>query len=494
MTNSSRRAPDRHLIDGTVRLFLAESLIFPTGLLTAAVLARHLSPAGYGQFTLAALFISWIEWILPALFSRAAVKLVGDSPDWRLIGAAILRAYLLAGLACAILVWTLSGAIAAVLKEPELSSLLRLFALDIPIFACTYAHRNILVGTGEYTRQSVVSGFRWTARLLLIVLFVEMGLSIMGAVAGSIGASLVELLAVRWFIRPPLIVQQALPFQKLFAFAAPLFVAAISMRLFDKVDLFLLKILGASAAQIGYYGAAQNLALAPNLVALSLAPLLLSTLARVLRAGDSDSAFAISRGAMRVVICLTPFAASAAGAAPEIIETVFGRRFLPASTLIGPLVGSALALVMLAVGSAIVTAAGKPQWTLPVVLPLPFLAIAAHLAAIPRWGSVGAAAVTLGTALLGSAGAMAQVYRVWGIHPSVATALRSAGVSLLAWMMCAKWSLPLSLLPVKLAVATLLIVTAFWLTGEFQLADIIPRGRWHSRRLKVFGDETGNPT
>jgi O-antigen/teichoic acid export membrane protein len=490
----SRRAPDRHLIDGTVRLFLAESLIFPTGILTAAVLARNLSPAGYGQFTLAALFISWIEWILPALFSRAAVKLVGDSQDWRPIGAAIVQAYLLAGLACAILVWTLSGAIAAVLKEPELASLVRLFALDIPIFACTYAHRNILVGTGEYARQSVVSGFRWTARLLLIVLFVEMGFSIKGAVAGSIGASLVELLAVRWFIRPPLFVHRALPFRKLFAFAAPLFVAAISMRLFDKVDLFLLKILGASAAQIGYYGAAQNLALAPNLVALSLAPLLLSTLTRVLRAGDSGSAFAIGRGAMRAVICLAPFAAAAAGAAPEIIEVVFGRRFLPASPLIGPLVGSALALVMLSVGSAIVTAAGKPQWTLPVVLPLPLIAITAHLVVIPRWGSVGAAAVTLATALFGSAGAMAQVYRLWGIHPSVATVLRSTGVSLLAWMMCAKWSLPLSFLAVKLAVATLMIITAFWVTGEFHIADIIPGGRFRSQKIKVFGEETGNPT
>src|SRR6185437_6423157 len=170
------------------------------------------------------------------------------------------------------------------------------------------------------------------------------------------------------------------------------------------------------------------------------APLLLSTLTRVLRAGDSGSAFAIGRGAMRAVICLAPFAAAAAGAAPEIIEVVFGRRFLPASPLIGPLVGSALALVMLSVGSAIVTAAGKPQWTLPVVLPLPLVAIAAHLVAIPRWGSIGADSVTLATALLGSVGAMIQVYRLWGLHPSVATALRSTGVCFLAWMMCAKWS------------------------------------------------------
>lgn len=490
----SRRAPDRHLIDGTVRLFLAESLVFPTGLLTAAVLARNLSPTGYGQFALAALFISWVEWMLPALFSRAAVKLVGDSHDWRPIGAAIVQAYLLTGLGCAILVWALAGPIAGVLNEPALASLLRLFAVDIPIFACTYAHRNILVGTGEYARQSIVSGFRWTARLLLIVLFVELGFSVAGAVAGSIGASLVELVAVRWFIRPPLFVRAALPFRKLCTFAAPLFVAAISMRLFDKVDLFLLKILGASTAQTGYYGAAQNLALAPNLVALSLAPLLLSTLTRLLRAGDSEKAFDIGRGAMRVVICLAPFAAAAAGAAPEIIGAVFGRQFLAAAPLIGPLVGGALALVMLSIGSAIVIAAGKPHRVLPMVLPLPLVAISADLLAIPRWGSVGAATVTLATALLGAAGAMVQVYRLWRIHPSGATVLRSMGICVLAWTMCAKWNIPLPFLPVKLLLVTLMIVTAFFVTGEFRIDEITARSRFPSQGAEVLEGDSGNLT
>jgi len=483
--------PERHLIYGTVRLFLAESLIFPTGLLTAAVLARNLSPAGYGQFTLAALFISWIEWMLPALFARASVKLVGESQDWRPIGATIVQLYLVAGLVCAVLVSVFAGVIAGVLREPALASSLRLFAWDIPIFACSYGHRNILVGRGKYASQSVVSSFRWTARLFLIVLFVEMNLSVTGAVAGSIGASLVELAVARWFVRPPVLVRPGMPVRKLFAFATPLFIAAISMRLFDRLDLFLLKVLGASAAQIGYYGAAQNVALAPNLLALSLAPLLLSTLTRLLRVGDSGSAFDIGQGAMRGVICLAPFVAAAAGAAPEITEAVFGPQFLPASLLIGPLVGGALALVMLSIGSAIVTAAGRPQWVLPVALPLPFVALAAHLIVIPRWGSVGAAIVTLTTALIGAAVAMVQVYRLWRIHPSGATVLRSVGISVLVWTLCTKWSMPLSLLPLKLALATLVIAAAFFITGEFHVEDVTSRGRFGRQRVEIFEEDPG---
>lgn len=481
---ASRTAPQRHLIDGTVRLFLAESLIFPTGLLTAAVLARNLSPTGYGQFTLAALFISWIEWMIPALFSRTAVTLVGLAEDWRPIGATIVQLYLFAGLACGILVWASAGTIAGIMKEPALASSLRLFALDIPLFACVYGHRNILVGTGEYARQSLVSCFRWIARLLLIVLFVEMKFSVAGAVAGSIGASLVELATVRRFVRPPLFTRPAVPVRKLFAFAAPLFVAAVSMRLFDKLDLFLLKVLGASAAQSGYYGAAQNLALAPNLVALSLAPLLLSTLTRLLRAGDSAGASDISRGSLRVVFCLAPFAAAAAGASSEIVESIFGRQFLAASPLVGPLVGAALALVVVSIGSASVTAAGKPQWVLPVALPLPIMALCAHLIVIPRWGSVGAAMVTLSTALLGACLAMIQLYRLWRIHPSGATVWRGIGTCALAWAVCAKWTVPLTLLPVKLLLVTLMIGAVLFLIGELQLGDIKPLGRFRKAPLR----------
>jgi O-antigen/teichoic acid export membrane protein len=195
-----------------------------------------------------------------------------------------------------------------------------------------------------------------------------------------------------------------------------------------------------------------------------------------------------------MVICLAPFAAAAAGAAPEIIEAVFGRQFLAASPLIGPLVGGALALVMLSVGSAIVTAAGKPQWVLPMALPLPLVAISAHLIAIPRWGSVGAATVTLATALLGAAGAMVQVYRLWRIHPSAATVLRSMGICVLAWTMCAKWNLPLPFLPVKLTLVTLAIITAFFVTGEFRVADITTRGRFRKQAQDVFGGDPGNLT
>src|SRR6185436_14458103 len=101
----------------------------------------------------------------------------------------------------------------------------------------------------------------------------------------------------------------------MWTYALPLFAAAISLRLFDKLDLFVLKALGGSAALAGLYGAAQNLTIIPNLVALSVTTLLISTLSRAVRRGDTGGARTLAANAIRGVLVLFPFAGVAAGAA-----------------------------------------------------------------------------------------------------------------------------------------------------------------------------------
>jgi len=45
---SENISPGRHMMTGTIRIFLAEALILPTGFITAVFLARSLGPVGYG--------------------------------------------------------------------------------------------------------------------------------------------------------------------------------------------------------------------------------------------------------------------------------------------------------------------------------------------------------------------------------------------------------------------------------------------------------------
>jgi len=88
-------SPGHHLLQGTVRVFLAEALFPLTGIVTAAFLTRNLGAGDYGLLTLSATLISWIELAISGLFARATVKIVGDAKDWRPIGAAVLRLHVL---------------------------------------------------------------------------------------------------------------------------------------------------------------------------------------------------------------------------------------------------------------------------------------------------------------------------------------------------------------------------------------------------------------
>ena len=258
----------RHMVDGTVRVFLGETLLVPTGLLTAAFLTRKFAPEGYGLFAVAAALVAWIEWSISSVFARATFKLIGEADDWRPIGAAVTRLHLLLGGALAIGLWLCSDAIAAALKAPAIGSYLRLFAVDIPIFSLAQAHRSILVGIGEFGKRAKVTAIRWIARLVFIVILVQMGLSIHGAILGSIAASVVELAYCRICVQPALFGRITFPFRQLWDYALPLLLYATSMRLLDKVDLFMLQALRGSAAEAGLYGAAQNLTMLGGLFAL----------------------------------------------------------------------------------------------------------------------------------------------------------------------------------------------------------------------------------
>ncbi|HEX8141204.1 MAG TPA: oligosaccharide flippase family protein [Pyrinomonadaceae bacterium] len=461
------------MLDGTARTFLAEMLIIPTGILGAAFLARYLSPAGYGLFILAATSIAWVEATIGSIFSRAVVKFVSEAKDWRPVGATLLRLHLAAGIGAAVLVWLCAAIVGDAFKEPALSGYLKLFALDIPLFTLTQAHRYILVGLGRFRQQALSSALRWTSRLLLILLFLQLGLSITGAILASLASSLVAFCASRLYIRPSLFRRSTFPAHVLWADGMPLSLLALSMRFFDRLDLFMLKALGATAAEAGFYGAALNLALMPGLFALSFSPLLLSTLARVLREGDEALARTISRDALRVALWPIPFACLTAGASEDIVRAIYGEQFKPAAPLLALLIVGAVALAIYSVGTAILIAAGRQRVALLLSIPLPLVAALGHLWLIPRWGAPGAAMVTTIVSGLGAGLTVYAVFRCWRILPPLATLARAVLTGALAFTLSAMWPAmgPL-FFSLKLMMIALLIPLALFFLNEFHAGEI----------------------
>jgi O-antigen/teichoic acid export membrane protein len=469
----TERAPSatREVFGGSARVFIAEAISLPTGLITAAYLARQLGPGGYGVFTLTMAIVGWLEWTLASLFARAAVRLIAQADDWRPAGAAVLRMNALSGLLGFAALLLAAHPLASLMHEPALERYLRILALDVPLFMLTQAHQQVLVGIGAYARRAVVSAWRWSARMVLVLVLVGAGLSIDGALVAVVGASVLELLVARRYVQPDLSRGGDQDTRTMWTYALPLFAAAISLRLFDKLDLFVLKALGGSAALAGLYGAAQNLTIIPNLVALSVTTLLISTLSRAVRRGDVEGARALAANAIRGVLVLFPFAGVAAGAATAVATLIYGTAFAATGPLLAVLIFAAVMTVMISVASAILTAAGRPGWAMLAVLPTAPLALVGHLLVIPRFGAQGATVVTLVVAVIGALLSLAAVHRAWSVWPSAATMLRVVVATAVTAMVGTWWRTTGPMAVVELMAMSALAVALLIALGELSPAE-----------------------
>jgi O-antigen/teichoic acid export membrane protein len=228
---------------GTTRIFLAKALILPTGFVTAIFLARELGPLYYGLFALASRLMFWIEWSSTSFLSGTTIKFIGEAKDWRPVGATVVRLHLVIGFGIMALLWVLSTPLAGLLNEPAIASYLRLFSIEIPLYSLACANLNILIGMGRFSEHARITAVKFFAKMALIILLVEMGLSIEGAIMGSIGASILELSLSTLCVHPPFFSQSAVSARPLWGFAAPLFMSDLCLRIF-RLDLFALKALG----------------------------------------------------------------------------------------------------------------------------------------------------------------------------------------------------------------------------------------------------------
>lgn len=471
-------APSRETIVGTLRMFSAEILIVPTGLVTAAVLTRKLGTADYGMFAVAAALIATIEFSITSGLARTTFKFVADSDDWQNIATSMMHLYLTVGLAAGALVWVLAPWLAKSLHDHLLTPYLRLFAIDIPIFTLARAHRNVLLGLGRYRENSRAGITRWLTRMILIVLLVTTGFSVRGAIVACLGASAVEFLAARYYIRLPVLVRSPVHIRKLIIHALPLLFVGISMRLYDRLDLFLLQRLTSNSAVAGVYGAAQNITLVFGILATAFSSVLVSNLTRTIRGPGILSAKRLAQNAMRLVLVLLPLTALLAGSGRDIALLMFGRAFSSAGPIVGILAFAGCGNLLLTVATAILVAADKPNWTVALAVPMPVILSVLLVFVIPRYGAIGAAVSAAAVSTIGSVAALIAVRVAWSVSPPLATLGRALLLATLGYVTSAVCPGKGVFLLIKMAVLGCAVAGGFYAMGEIEKHEV-----WFARNL-----------
>lgn len=461
-----------HITVGTLQGLAALSLSLPTGILTAAFLSRLLGPANYGALTVAASIVIWIQGTISMGFSRAAVKFVAEAEDWRSVSTRFLQAQLMVSLGAAFFLVAVAPILASWLDAAELSTYLRLFSLGIPFSALFNIHQSILVGRGFFGSRAFLIAAYWLSRMILIFLFVGLWPSVASAIMALIVSYVLVFIGSCFFINPTLLGHSDLSFKNLWAFALPLFLFAVGINLFNRLDLFFVKALSGTPQAAGFYGAAQNLTIVPGLFMASFSPLLLSKLAHLCSQGQKEAAKEVIQKAIRLTFSLLPFAGMAAGAAADVVVVIYGQPFLPAGQVLAILIFSALGISMIAVSSSALIAADRPELTFYLIIPIVVLAFGAHFMLVPRFGSIGAAGVTTGLSWFGACCYMFAVYRVWGVRLPASTLLRSITICVLAYIWAFKWQTPGLLLLLKLPVISVVIIISIILLGECSKDEI----------------------
>ena len=460
-----------HLARGALWIFLARALILPTGFITAVYLTRRLGPVDYGLFALASRLVWWLEWLGGAPFADITVKLTGGGNDWKAVARTALRLYLGTGLFIAALLAAGAPLLADTFGAPSLVRCLRLYALDLPLFLAAEAHARVLVGRGGFAARSITIVARLLTRLFGMLLLVELGWAVIGAVGAMILASGVELVVARRYCPLPLSGGPPLPARRLLATSLPIFVAALSVQLL-RLDILLVQAMGNSAAETGYYGAALNLTILLAILSGAIGPPLLSTIS-FLRARRNDTeALAIAATCLRLPLLLFPLVVLVAAASGEIVLLIFGAAYRPAAVLLAMLLLAALGQFALQLADTLLIAADRAGWALAANLPLVPLALLLHLWLIPRMGAAGAALTTAIVLTTGGAMSVYLALRCWrlalpprALCSSLLTASAAAALPLL-WPVVGVWVL------VELAAGTAVVGGILWWSGQITARDL----------------------
>lgn len=480
----------RHTLDGVVWNSLSQAAVLLVGFATVIYLPRALGIGAYGQFAVTVTVAQWMTMIGVGLFTAVTIKFISAAGEhWQSVAAVIVRLHVLYGLAAMAALFLAAPIVAGWLGSAELTPHLRVASLDIPLFVVGHAYLNVLLGAGRFRYRAAILAMRWVARLGVMVLLVEAGWGVTGALWGCVAASAVELALGAALCPLPLMARASGLLKPMWDYARPVILTTVSMRTLVGLDLVALGVLGHSEAEQGLYAAALNLTLVPTMIIFAAFPVVMSTVSRLLAARHDQAAWAVGWQSLRLAMLTTPLLILAATSSEAIAVLMFGMEYAAAGPLLSVLLLGCIGRVLLMASRTLISAAGEPGWSAWFTAPLVPLAIVGYAIAVPRFGLAGAVWVSCAVFTLGGAASTLAVLRHWPVAWRGGTIGRCAIVSLAAAALGLAWPAHGPMVLLKLAAGSAAILAALAIGGEFNREDWRLIHNWLCRRTSIADAE-----
>jgi predicted glycoside hydrolase/deacetylase ChbG (UPF0249 family)/O-antigen/teichoic acid export membrane protein len=446
-----------------------------TAFLLYAFLARQLGPAGFGHWRVVLSVLAWFEIFVNAGLIKVATKAISEAPDdrHRLTRAAYLGQLFVALAAFGIVLAT-AGPIADLLSNPALATLIRIAALDIPLYGLFMVASADVLGVKRFERQA----FSWivyaTAKAALIAGLVIAGFSVSGALVGNALSSLVGLAAV--FLpsrgdRESMAELWALTRHMLVA-AVPFLALSLVEGLGQGIDLWTVSAVVRDGALVGVYASATVIAEVPTFLFIGLNRVLLPAVAGAAAEGDIKLAGHYATQGVRLAVMVTVLGmALVASTGGQALDLVYGRAFAGALLPLTILMAAAMGRTVRSTCTEVLMALNRRRVALAVLFGTVVLEGALLVALTGRYGLAGAAVAAAVGALIAAGAAMFGLRDALASRPLATLARCLVAAAIVGGALALLAPSPISLLVVY-PVAAGAYLALLWLLREFDAEDV----------------------
>jgi stage V sporulation protein B len=395
---------------GTIYITAAKLYFIVSGYAIYFVLPRLVSPAEFGVYGFVTGAVAVINAVIVAGTQQAVSKFIAEDPRRaQAIKRLALRVQAVVGLIITGGYFAAIPLIARLVGDPAITFPLQLATL-IPLAYTFYAvYIGYLNGQKRFLEQAILDITYSTLKAGLIVALAIAFHSINGAIAGFGLAAVVVLIIASLIIRPPADQINLAPTAAAFwKFQTAVFGFTLVNNLLQRIDLFLLKALGAASSTTanelaGYYTALMAVANLTYQAIISVAAVIFPLVARATAESQWDLIREYLSQAVKYTLIIMALAATLISAnASEVLRLLYREAYAQGAPALAIVAYGMLFLGLFSIFAAVISSSGRPKNSLSISVITLLISGGLNLALIPVRGMTGAAIATSLAMFLGT--------------------------------------------------------------------------------------------
>ncbi len=379
---------------GVSVLFLSQLIAIVSGYLVNIFLSRVLGPEDYGKYSIVFSFISIVNIVLSSSIPQAISKFISEKEaDKEKIKSdgVYLQSWLI--FLTFIIVFVFSRSISLIIGDENLSNLIRISSITIPLYGFYIFSERVLNGLRMFDKQSVINSIFAISKLLLAIFLLKIENNLNFAILAATISPFIPMVMGLFFTKPKIIsFKKNVQLKKYLNFSLPFFTFSILTNISLNSGFFFLNHFSAEKDLVGYYSAAfritQIIGYLPTTISVAIFPAISNSF-------SSSNLFLtkkyIKKSFLLILASIIPIIIFFYLFREALIKILFGAEYINAMQVLTPLsvgVGLFFAYNHLL---TIISSIKRQLLSMKISIITFFISILSNLILIPKYQMIGTA-------------------------------------------------------------------------------------------------------